>query len=256
LPISPYLNRFLQPDNIIPSVANPQSGNRYSYVANRPVNFNDPSGHRPCGDGETYNCDGSFNIDTPPILYSQVVVLFGNPGKAKNNAFGLKGGKNSSQGVGTVTNNKFTLTMPKHVYMENATEMVVVVNGKLVRYKVVDLETLPCPGDCIIVKLPSALPGDVRPAHASKGYRSATGQSLLTVYVTEVYEGGDQYLISNRNKVLNEGDSGGAVFYNNQWIGMNASYLPGEQATVAPLCFKNMHVILSWLWNSNQADPC
>lgn len=45
---SPYINRFLQPDTVIPDLSNPQSWNRYSYVTNRPVNFNDPSGHRAC----------------------------------------------------------------------------------------------------------------------------------------------------------------------------------------------------------------
>jgi hypothetical protein len=42
---SPYINRFLQPDSIIPDPSDPQAWNRYSYVANHPVNFNDPSGH-------------------------------------------------------------------------------------------------------------------------------------------------------------------------------------------------------------------
>ena len=42
---SPYINHFLQPDTLIPDLSNPQSWNRYSYVTNRPVNFNDPTGH-------------------------------------------------------------------------------------------------------------------------------------------------------------------------------------------------------------------
>ena len=45
---SPALGRFVQPDTIIPNPANPQSWNRYSYVTNRPVNFNDPTGHIKC----------------------------------------------------------------------------------------------------------------------------------------------------------------------------------------------------------------
>jgi hypothetical protein len=57
---SPYINRFLQPDTIIQDLSNPQSWNRYSYVTNRPVNFNDPSGHRPCGDGEEVDCSGKL----------------------------------------------------------------------------------------------------------------------------------------------------------------------------------------------------
>ena len=41
----PYLNRWIQPDTIIPDFANPPSFNRYSYVNNRPLNFVDPNGH-------------------------------------------------------------------------------------------------------------------------------------------------------------------------------------------------------------------
>ncbi len=56
---SSYINRFLQPDSIIPGAGNPQAFNRYSYVGNRPVNFNDPSGHMPiagCGDDGKDDC--------------------------------------------------------------------------------------------------------------------------------------------------------------------------------------------------------
>jgi RHS repeat-associated protein len=44
---SPTLGRFLQPDSIVPDDSNPQDLNRYSYVLNRPILFNDPSGHCP-----------------------------------------------------------------------------------------------------------------------------------------------------------------------------------------------------------------
>jgi RHS repeat-associated protein len=48
--MDPELGRFLQPDSIIPNAANPQSWNRYSYVSNRPILFNDPTGHyQTCG---------------------------------------------------------------------------------------------------------------------------------------------------------------------------------------------------------------
>jgi len=40
-----YLNRWAQPDTIIPDPYNPQDYDRYSYVRNDPVNRNDPSGH-------------------------------------------------------------------------------------------------------------------------------------------------------------------------------------------------------------------
>ncbi|MFZ5904485.1 MAG: DUF6973 domain-containing protein [Chloroflexota bacterium] len=56
---SPYLNRFTQPDTIIPNPSNPQSWNRYSYVVNRPTGLTDPSGHRCVGDpGECLDEDG------------------------------------------------------------------------------------------------------------------------------------------------------------------------------------------------------
>ena len=42
---SPYINRFLSADTIVPSYANPQSLNRYSYGLNNPSRYTDPSGH-------------------------------------------------------------------------------------------------------------------------------------------------------------------------------------------------------------------
>jgi RHS repeat-associated protein len=42
---SPFINRFIQPDSIVPDPTNPQSWNRYSYVVNNPILYNDPDGH-------------------------------------------------------------------------------------------------------------------------------------------------------------------------------------------------------------------
>jgi len=41
---APYLNRWIQPDTIVPDPSNPQSLNRYSYVLNNPVKYTDPTG--------------------------------------------------------------------------------------------------------------------------------------------------------------------------------------------------------------------
>jgi hypothetical protein len=41
----PLLMRFIQPDSMVPSPANPQGFNRYTYVGNSPINFSDPSGN-------------------------------------------------------------------------------------------------------------------------------------------------------------------------------------------------------------------
>ncbi len=40
----PYLNRWIQPDSIVPDPYNPQDFDRYSYVRNNPVRYSDPSG--------------------------------------------------------------------------------------------------------------------------------------------------------------------------------------------------------------------
>jgi hypothetical protein len=40
-----YLNRWTQPDTIVPDPLDPQSLNRYSYVLNNPIRYADPSGH-------------------------------------------------------------------------------------------------------------------------------------------------------------------------------------------------------------------
>ena len=51
-PSSPYINRFLSADTIVPGYANPQNLNRYSYVRNNPVKYIDPTGHGvDCGIG-------------------------------------------------------------------------------------------------------------------------------------------------------------------------------------------------------------
>jgi hypothetical protein len=44
-----------QPDSIVPDPYNPLSWNRYSYVYNNPVRYNDPTGHKAC-EG-TKNCN-------------------------------------------------------------------------------------------------------------------------------------------------------------------------------------------------------
>jgi|CXWJ01.1.fsa_nt_gi hypothetical protein len=63
---SPALGRFVSPDDVIPDVSNPQAWNRYSYVNNRPIIFNDPTGHAPsCDNGDWDGCK------------SKTVIFFG-----------------------------------------------------------------------------------------------------------------------------------------------------------------------------------
>jgi RHS repeat-associated protein len=44
----PYLNRWIQPDTIIPDPNNSQSYDRYAYSYGNPVKYIDPSGHKAC----------------------------------------------------------------------------------------------------------------------------------------------------------------------------------------------------------------
>lgn len=43
----PAIGRFISPDSVGPDLSNPQSFNRYSYVFNNPLTYNDPSGNWP-----------------------------------------------------------------------------------------------------------------------------------------------------------------------------------------------------------------
>ncbi len=48
------LGRFISADSLVPGAGNPQNLNRYAYVYNNPLKYNDPSGH--VGIGITGNC--------------------------------------------------------------------------------------------------------------------------------------------------------------------------------------------------------
>jgi RHS repeat-associated protein len=56
----PYLNRWIQPDTIIPDPTNPQSLNRYAYVYNNALKYTDQSGYEPSGYDPGYGGYGDF----------------------------------------------------------------------------------------------------------------------------------------------------------------------------------------------------
>ncbi|MEW6093469.1 MAG: LamG-like jellyroll fold domain-containing protein [Chloroflexota bacterium] len=58
----PYLNRWTQPDTIVPKPGNTQAWNRYSYANNSPLYYTDPSGHESISDCQR-NCEDRFAGD-------------------------------------------------------------------------------------------------------------------------------------------------------------------------------------------------
>jgi RHS repeat-associated protein len=267
----PYLNRFIQPDSIIPNAASPQTWNRYSYVMNRPTGLTDPSGHRPCDDFDEYgHCitydDGRY-VGNP--LDSAVVIIFGTPGENPRNTLGIA--KGASAGTGVVVGNKSTVVTAGHVYgnrPDDADTVFIMVNGVWVEYSLADVSIEPGPGDLVTLTLPNPLPGNIVPAEVADNYHSAPGQSVDVVYaeptlneggqltgytlhvtttslanpataISDAY--GKQLEMFNPNQVLNSGDSGGGVFYHNQLIGLNSG-IDATVVAVAPLCYE-------WYWN-------
>lgn len=55
-----YLNRWSQPDTIVPQPENPQAPNRYGYVYQSPLKNTDPSGHCPVDDQGCWNALNSL----------------------------------------------------------------------------------------------------------------------------------------------------------------------------------------------------
>jgi len=62
----PSIGRFTSPDTMIPSTQGTQAWDRYAYVNNNPVRYNDPTGHMITGDGPSHF--DHTNADTDPCL--------------------------------------------------------------------------------------------------------------------------------------------------------------------------------------------
>ncbi len=82
---SASLGRFIQADTIVPNSKNPQAFNRYSYTANNPINFNDPTGHAwdDCANKNTnYGCQIHMKNAAPAIAEAhwQDMIAHSKPG--------------------------------------------------------------------------------------------------------------------------------------------------------------------------------
>jgi hypothetical protein len=99
-----YLNRWIQPDTIIPNPANPQSLNRYSYVYNNPLLYNDPSGHIPWLDwvvGAAYQFTNNMLFGAPHVVWDEAFGPFWEEEASYSFQQGQQAGQIASQVVGT-----------------------------------------------------------------------------------------------------------------------------------------------------------
>ena len=91
------LNRFIQPDSIVPNPGDPQTWNRYSYVGNNPINRGDPTGHRACGDGtDDSDCDGN-NDSSGGSTGTSSTNTSSSGGNTTSSGSGASGGGNDSE---------------------------------------------------------------------------------------------------------------------------------------------------------------
>lgn len=98
------MNRFLSADTIVPSYANPQALNRYSYVLGNPLKYIDPSGHDPeCGPDGVF-CDNDPSNDD---LYYPMQLP--SPGGNGGGSGGSNGDSNGGAGTGSSGGNGGTL---------------------------------------------------------------------------------------------------------------------------------------------------
>ena len=99
---SSYINRFVQPDSIIPDGANPQAFNRYSYVMNSPIGYNDPTGHKACdaqGGAGKCNTEKTTSDNWNATHIPGMVTIIGDDG---NGVGGLNGQSTSAGRCGVI----------------------------------------------------------------------------------------------------------------------------------------------------------
>jgi RHS repeat-associated protein len=73
-----YLNRWIQPDSIIPDPGNPLDFDRFAYARNNPLVNIDPSGHRPCTADEAASgdetCEQNYPVEDIDYIIHRVLM--------------------------------------------------------------------------------------------------------------------------------------------------------------------------------------
>jgi RHS repeat-associated protein len=97
------IGRFISPDTIVPSMANPQSFNRYSYCMNNPLRYTDPSGHA---------TEDQWAAFTAAILAYRIATEVFGASHEKGLAVGIKVSKNYSAPKTPVKNEPVVVAEP------------------------------------------------------------------------------------------------------------------------------------------------
>lgn len=103
----PHLQRFIQPDTLLPDIYDPQQLNRYSYARNNPLKYTDPTGHWAWLNNLVSNIQKSFNkiasnfISKPAPKPESVAKLPNNIPNTSVNLQNTNGNNNSAYGRDT-----------------------------------------------------------------------------------------------------------------------------------------------------------
>jgi hypothetical protein len=106
-----YITRFSQPDSIVPDPYNPQSLNRYSYVLNNPIRYNDPTGHSACDQIPAGPARKACQSGNYGVTEEAIDALKGRPGSNPCAAFGEVTRAICDRGAETKTPTYNTLTV-------------------------------------------------------------------------------------------------------------------------------------------------
>jgi RHS repeat-associated protein len=96
----PHIRRFIQPDDVVQDIYNPQALNVYSYALNNPLRYTDPTGHVSILD---YNNSLNQYYKSPSATtYNNVLTTISTIQKStkSTSSSGSSGGSNNNQGGG------------------------------------------------------------------------------------------------------------------------------------------------------------